>query len=87
MNENKLLARIIHLECKAESLEAELNRVSLQGDCTNNIDITGNTKHLLNIEHGKLVANNPELAKEIEEIINTVTNEGSHEPNNSNDGL
>ena len=72
MNENEMLARIIHLECKAQSLEAELNRVSLQGDWSHNIDITENTKHLLNIEHEKLIAHNPDLAKEIEEIIATI---------------
>ena len=44
MNENKLLARIIHLECKIKAMVAEITKKQIGF----NASIAGQTKYLLN---------------------------------------
>jgi hypothetical protein len=68
MDENKLLARIIHLECKVKSMAAEITKKQAGFNTT----VAGQTKYLLNLQYQQVIGDNPELAHELQEISNNI---------------
>lgn len=69
MDENQLLARIIHLECKVKSMVAEITKKQAGFNTT----IAGQTKYLLNLQVQQLIGTEPDLARELQEISNSIS--------------
>ena len=72
MNENELLARIIHLECKVKAIVAEVNK---KQSGFNGL-IAGQTKYHLNLQYLEVVGDRPELANELQRICNEINPAG-----------
>ena len=72
MDENALLARIIHLECKVKAIVAEVNKKQAGF----NELVAGQTKYLLNMQYLELIGDRPELANELQEISNGINPNG-----------
>jgi hypothetical protein len=72
MEENELLARIIHLECKVKAIVAEVNKKQTGFNGL----VAGQTKYLLNLQHLEFIGDSPELAKELQKISNDINPNG-----------
>ncbi len=68
MDENKILARVIHLECKVKAMVAEITKKQSGF----NTAIAGQTKYLLNLQYLEVIGLQPELARELQEISNGI---------------
>ena len=68
MDENKLLARIIQLECKVKAMAGEINKKQSGF----NAAIAGQTKYLLNLQHLEQIGLRPGLAQELQELSNAI---------------
>ncbi len=72
MDENELLARMIHLECKVKAIVAEVNK---KQSGFNSL-IAGQTKYHLNLQYLELIGAKPELANALQKISNDINPHG-----------